>query len=594
MASTLVPRIQGLIKDYDPGNRLLGLMQAEASLPVILKERAEPSIAALIKDASPPVASYARRVVDKLEQASGAQRAAVSSRPFLAGISKNDLAGLGSLKEMPSDRLQSKLIEVFGKWLSLLHEHLAEQGPAASVRAVEAIGRLGWTESVVPLVTAARYQRLQAPCVEALAWMSTGEAQRALVSLTEKSSGPARVMALEALGSCNLVDPLPVLTAALEATPDERRAACRALGRLGVARGWRLLYRTLNDTDREVAIEAVRALARIGDEAFAPTIAALAASDQPRIRATVASALGHVYSQEIREAVVTLARDKDARVRANAIQAAVCYHLDHHRARKFYFDLLRDPHHRVKAGAVVGLWSFNQDAAAQVLKTLIASENPVERATAYWCVGQLDEKGAADLLIDALLKEQDPKAIEQALQALDSLRRSEVFEPVRRLILVPWPKIRTRACAVLARVGQMAALPTLIQMLRWEKDPKVRSCALRSVARLSPPDGLSLLPDGNDPESDRIASNVVEGLAESGQASASHYIKRLLVHRSARVRSTAAVALVGLGDLSALETLEGLWPSAPATAFWTLKSIGELLTPRGVKAHPFLATALAS
>jgi len=475
-----------------------------------------------------------------------------------------------------------------------LHQHLVVHGSAASVWAVEALGRFSSPDSVKPLLAAFRHPRLQESVVSALGMMSALEAQKALLSMASQSDCPVRVQALEALGFAPQVDPLPLLRKAMEGELPERRAVCRALSRLGIVRGWHLLTRALQDPCAEVVIEAVKAMADIGDESFATALRTMVENPFPKVRATVAAALGQVVSLDLQDAILTLSQDKDPRVRANAVQSASCYHGNHFDARNFYEPILKDPHHRVRATAVVNLWPFDQATTGVTLQSLLSSKTPVERSAGYWCVGRVEEERAVDWLMDALLSETDPSAIEQALLSLGALHRSDAFEPVRRMISAPWPRVRIRASMVLATVGRVNAVKPLVDALRLEMDPNVRSAILRAVARLSPQEGVAHLPGPGEQDSDRVVANLVEGVGESGQVSAIPFLKPMLAHKAARVRGTAIVSLVGLGDLLSLDSLESLYESAPVTACWVLRSVGMLLTTHGLFHHPHLASTLGT
>jgi HEAT repeat protein len=591
--SQLAHRVRVLIKDRAPENRLLALMQVEATLSLWPDALIDGLLGPAAKDDVSEVARRAGAVLDRHRLERLVKPGRRRGRPILGSVTSADLARVPELASADLEAVRSWVLARLKPHLERLCARIEEEGAGASPKDVSAIGALGWPGALPVLKRLARHPELQVACVQAFERVGDRAAQDAICVVARSPAPAGRGAALEALGGCAAADAVPLLATALKGESVERIVALRGLAALGVAKGWPLILSALADEEPMVAVAAVRALGQIADETFGGPLVVAASHADERVRATVASALGRVVTNEARDTVLALCKDPAPRVAANAVEASLSYHTDHGQARKLYFELLRSTDVRVRGNATVLLWTFNSEAAARALNVLLRSPRGTERATGYWCAARVAAPEAVRNLVEAALPEDDPKALERALDAFDALDRPDLLAPVRRGLTAPLARMRIRAATVLARVGRQSELGLLLQALRAETDPKVKSAILRVVAQLSPEEALARLPSPTEPEADRTIANVVDGLGEAGQVAAMPYLVPMLDARAARIRGSAVVALASLGHLEALDRLEDLLERAPATGRWVLTEMGRRLTPQGLEANPVLARALA-
>jgi len=436
---------------------------------------------------------------------------------------------------------------------------------------------------------------LRAAALAALRDIGSEEAQAALRRLA--TQGETRIAALEELGQAGLAAIPAELTAALAGSPDERRAGVRGLAALtgdaAVAAG-PVLLAALDDPEPSVVVEAVKGLGQTADPASAPALARAAQSRDSRVRATVASALTRIVVQPAESTLRALCRDVDARVRANAVDAIVCFHPDRATMRRFYAGLLRDDHHRVRSNALVILWPFNSKVAYQTLLELINSEVVVERSSGYWAAGKLAEEAAVRAMVRRLTTEDDQRAVEQALVALEAIGRKDLMAPVRKLTSAPWPRIRLRACRVLATVGDPGAVSELKRLCTSETDPKVLWAALRALARLAPAEAMPLLAGADADASTVCGCAIAEGLGDAAGPDVVPHVAALLDHPAPAARARAIAAAVLSGELAELARLDALHAASPGDAFEALALMGRRLGPAALLEAPGLAAALAA
>jgi FOG: HEAT repeat len=105
-------------------------------------------------------------------------------------------------------------------------------------------------------------------------------------------------------------------------SPEVRREAARALGRIGSAEATGQLVARLSDPASPIRIEAARALGEIGDESAVPALARCLAVGSPELRAACAEALGAVGGEAAHATLsATLSAEEDHSVVAMLAEA---------------------------------------------------------------------------------------------------------------------------------------------------------------------------------------------------------------------------------------------------------------------------------
>ncbi len=592
MESGFIGRIRKLLEDLDVDNRIYALVQIELIAGSGAPEAAELErmLEEARKDRSPDVSSRATRMAARLTKARRAQLLdTLSAAPL--GASRGSVEWPAELPDR--ERVKAGIARRFSPWLERVAAHVRDAGAQALPQSIAALSAFAWPGSTETLEAASAHEPLRAAALVALAEIGTPDAIAALRRVAVGERADARHRAIELLGRCALPELAPEVTQALAGSTEERRAGVRALsaltGPLAVT-ATPLLLAALDDPEPEVVVEAVKGLGQIADPASAPALARTAQSRDSRVRATVASALTRIVVPAAESTLRALCRDVDARVRANAVDAIVCFHPDRATMRRFYAALLRDEHHRVRSNALVILWPFNSKASYATLQTLIGSNVVVERSSGYWAAGKLGEEAAVRAMVRRVATEDDQRAVEQALVALENIDRKDLMHPVRKLTAAPWPRIRLRACRVLATVGDTGAVADLKKLIAAETDPKVLHAGLRALARLAPAEALPLIAGADELR----ASAVAEGFGDAPGEVALPHLGPLLDHPAPGVRARAIAAAVLAGDLAALARLDRLHQDSAADAYEALALIGRHLGPAALVENPARAAALAA
>ena len=361
------------------------------------------------------------------------------------------------------------------------------------------------------------------------------------------------VAAIEALGRIGGGAGTGALVAVLESRNFFRIfPAIDVMGRSGDPRVLEPLVRLLDDP--RYALEAARALGRTGEAAAAGPLGALLHRANDSLARVIAASLGAIHAS-------ALSRFGTAAAVENAVFTT------------------RDPVALVQrlAQSVAGASPEEQTALCSVLSWI------KDETAAATLISLLDATpGAATAALRALGRDRDP-------QLLGALRDGD---SVRRTLLLPLISARTRsaadilpclddgdsgvrllACSALARIGDVAAVPRLFEVLRGPDpmlsqaavaaiqalgsadterlaleaarapEPHVRRAALRVVASFGYPAGLDLLIEAVEGTDDRLRDAAIHGLALMENPRALQALLRTAGHQNPRARAAAARGL---------------------------------------------------
>ncbi|MGE5047144.1 MAG: HEAT repeat domain-containing protein, partial [Deltaproteobacteria bacterium] len=487
---------------------------------------------------------------------------------------------------------------------------------------VAALARLG-DGAVTPLTRVLRGARddetLLAAAVDALS-ASRGAAAAAMLDLLGSDVIPPVLCdAAQVLGRRRAVEAVPALEK-LTAHPDDNLAvaAIEALGRIGGSAGIEGLIRVLLGRNFFRVFPAIEVLGRSGDPRVLEPLLTL--FDNPRYAVEVARALGRTGAPAAAGPLARrLRRANDALTRAIAVALSTIHErtVDMlgtgepvEKALQDGEDLL--PAIQRLAESVPGATAEEQAALCAVLAWTR------EAVAATTLINLLDATpAAATPALRALGRESDPQLL-QALEEGDSARRALLLPLVGTrtrsasgivpCLSDPDPAVRILACNALARIGDVAAVPHLFELLR-EPDPllsqaavgaiqslgsetterlalaaarsaesHVRRSALRIVASFGYPAGLGVLIEAVEGPDDRLRDVAIHGLALMDQPRAVEVLLRTAAHPNPRARAAAMRAL-GLAatkpeSVSCLRT--GLSDADPWVRYYACQSLGKL------------------
>ena len=247
----------------------------------------------------------------------------------------------------------------------------------------------------------------------------------------------------------------PVLAAAVSSSdPRSRALAARGLGALKDASAVELLQPLARDADETVALQALRALAAIGDGRGTGTAGALLASPSDVVRREALRALALLPPDpSLRARLVGLVAERDPWIRAAALGAL---------ART-------DP-----ADFALVLSGSDPDPVWWVRAAL---------ASALGATG--DEMSVG--VLHAMLRDEDPRVLPAVLEALARARGKDALDTLLRHLEHEDLGVRVAAAEGIASLGVASASPALLSAWRRGKDDgpgelEARIAAVKALA----------------------------------------------------------------------------------------------------------------
>ncbi len=347
----------------------------------------------------------------------------------------------------------------------------------------------------------------------------------------------------------------------------------------------------LKSPSPEERLAAVRQAVRAGREDLIDALrAAREVEPDPRVLATLVSAVGLLGTGDDVRWLRHLLTSEDARLRANCVEAIGL--LSRVRKVPLLTKYLTDPNNRVRANAVVALHGAPNVDVLPVLREMAGGMSPLHARSAIWAATTIGSPATVQVLAD-LLKHEDAQVATRARQALEEL--AEVMpeaaaalpktyanesapepaapDPELEKLMFDMrhesPSVRQDAAKKLAGRKDPSLLPQLRALLH-DDDPGVRRSAreagralLNAVApRAGSPAVLGQFEEqlAQSPETARQALERVLDVALSCgvTATAEALTERLRVEKAPFVRAGLLSALGMVGDERAAPLLKEL------------------------------------
>ena len=420
-----------------------------------------------------------------------------------------------------------------------LLDALRGQARAPRVRSAiyVALGRLGDAAALPPLYRCLDSEpraELRRDCVMAIAAIGEAASLAKLLDAFGRDEDPlVRQSVVSALGRFPQEAALESLISLVE-EPQSRQIRQRAIIALGgsgrsEAVGTLLAAMERTHDDGELAL-IVWSLGQIGDSAAqAPLSRLLARAKWPELRIAVAVALGAIRDGSSYPTLVALLADNEPKVRLSAILGL--RNLGKARAAAPLSQLYRELN-----GAVADLESMDKDGAARALSAL-RLQKEILRAL----IGLAPKQGVAALLDGAA-----PQPLRRDSQA--ALKLAEQLYERRRVALYGLGYSRAGEAELL--LAGPAGL--------GDSDPRLRATAVRSLAVLGRPGAAARLLPHLEDEAPEVRWTAAMALGRLGDRRAVEPLLRRLTDEHGEVRRQAAFGLGYLGDSGAWQAVAKL------------------------------------
>lgn len=304
----------------------------------------------------------------------------------------------------------------------------------------------------------------------------------------------------------------------------ERQKAVSELAKQG-ASALPQLAPVLQDVDRAVRQEAVKAIAEIGTQASIPLLIQATQDNDDEVQVLAVDGLVNIYLPGYFQTGVSAIWSNFTRsVKSRFTEVS---------------DQVVDPYIQVRPEVI--------EAIAKLIKGGMSMES---RANAARAVGILRGKLAVPELL-AGLKTRDDKVIYESLNALQKIGDPEVASQIAYLLSDPDKKIQLAAIQTTGMLRNENALPNLENMLNRSRDKDVRRATLEAIAMLARPRSRQTFLTYLNDKDESMRAGAAEGLGRLGSTDDVAMLRERFNQETKRsARLSLAFALVATGDNS--------------------------------------------
>lgn len=321
----------------------------------------------------------------------------------------------------------------------------------------------------------------------------------------------------------------------------DRMEALDALACIGDPADHERILARLADSYARVRAEALRALARRGESADDATLERLATDDSALVRAAVFAYVPDAFFRERPERVATGLADTEFRVRAAAAQRAAFLNES---AEAFWSRITREPEPAVRERLLRARAATLEDPArAALLRAALDGTDRVLRQTALECLSPEDADFAAAAL--ALAERERGAVAAAAFAALARLRPpGTVALLIRRWETESDPALWPPLCAALGTFDtDPAVVAALAKALRGDRGHIVHQTAAAALEKLTAPEVVAAVTAAAGDKDARVRAAVARILGGRSEPAAAATLWRMLDDAEPSVLAAALEAL---------------------------------------------------
>ena len=331
---------------------------------------------------------------------------------------------------------------------------LADENEAVVIAAAGALGEMGAKESIPELAALLKKSDLQlrSSVVDSLGLLGAVDTAGAIADCAGDEDESVRESVAGALGRLGGKAAPATLAKLLDDKESYvRLRAAQALGRLGDPAAAEALLARMDDEETEVARDAIRALTAIGAKKSAGAIAAKFKGDDSDVRKAAIYAVAALGDGEAVAELVKMLRDEDDPYDVPRCAGESLAKLRSKAGAKRVLTLLRNGDPSIRANAVHAAGEMNLTEAGTVLMRLLEDPEADVRGNAAEALGRIDAVEAAPALVGRLLDE-NPAVRWSAARALARVGAKQA-EAIAGVLSSERTECRAEAATALAMLG---------------------------------------------------------------------------------------------------------------------------------------------
>ena len=497
-----------------------------------------------------------------------------------ADQSSPELASL-IFEDVPIDALRKTGTRVLWPLIEKLKRLCENPDPALAKRSIIALGKSAESSAGELIATTLFDPELAAASAIALPRIAPQASLGALIRAATAPDSRIRQYAILELANRSEAEALDAILANLKhIDPSLRANVALALGRFpDPDRVVVPLIELIQDEQVFVVLDAIHGLGRTRNAGAARALVEryLKCEDN-HIKAATLVSFGGIRSNETLAIVKQGLREKDDRVRANAVEAFQELVESPEARVEALSGLLTDSNNRVRANAALAINCASPGRAMEVLSSMVTSDDVWSRASGAYALGVLASPQSLDCLIKLLAVESETEVLIPAMKALDSLEKPPVVQPVLKLLDHPAPAIRTRAARLLGRSGDPKLFRPMREKFEKENDPSVRATLIAVLGMVADNAGLIYITNTLERDTQsRVQANAIEVLSRRGGLAHLCSIRAHVISADNRVKANSVIALFQNGEFQVVTSLaDMLSDPSPRQVYSAIFAIGEI------------------
>ncbi len=466
------------------------------------------------------------------------------------------------LPESSPLELRNMGLELLTPYMERLGQMISSASTSLARVAAASLGKLGDVRAAKYLAEGLKREDIAADCAVALSIMGDVSCLDLLLSLLDSRDDRLVQHAIFAVG----VFKDERVTAGLERLLHHpaghvRADAALVLGTLGAENVSEVVHSLLEDDDERVVMKALEVLSRLSPERFLEYLEVRLSSASERLRATMVALLVNVPEAEQTISILEKALDdKDARVRANAVEVVTSLKLLPEKVNKLLKPLRSDRNNRVLANLAVALAAVDIVASLEILSGLLGSTNKWERASAVFAAGFIAEEKVAMWLANIFVLEEDPDVLGNAVTSLSRCGGAEVADRMVQSLRHYNPRVRAGAARVLGMVARKGASRAhvrgaLFSALEKEREISVVTAILQALPSLADASDIRALGPSLRHSSPQVQACAIDVLDAIGTIEILPYVEPFIFSPNSSVKAAATLAMWKQGHLDVIHVI---------------------------------------
>ncbi len=334
-----------------------------------------------------------------------------------------------------------------------------------------------------------------------------------------------------------------------------RAGATEALGVIGSSRGESMIVERLGDQVVEVRREALVAYAKVSPKVAWRAIRAQLSDPDAQTVDYAARALAHLASPQARAALLELLDHEDRSVQLQAI-AALAQIGDPATTRSLLARAAATDDDRVRQAALAAIGAFGKQAVGPLVETF-ESEQPELHPLALRLLTHHVDIEVCDQLARGLRTagQVEPKTLIAAIGLFAETEATRYADVIQRHLEHPAPEVRLAAIGALRALPRLDHFQVLAERVR-DDEPAVRAAAVQTIKQATegaPAQGIveylgPTLSDSDDKVRDAAFDLMRDRLTAREAGAALEALDPLLASDDAKTREKAVKVLERIGD----------------------------------------------